>query len=95
MPITWGAWLLAAATGSTLFVSKAVTYAGNLQFRLKFVMMALAALNMLVFQFGAYRSVAEWNTAGKPPLTARMAGALSLLFWTAVIFFGRWTGFAT
>lgn len=94
LPWTWYAWILAAITGSTLFVSKAVTYADNFDFRMKFLFMALAAVNMLVFHFGAYRRVAEWDV-GVPPPAARAAGGLSMLFWLAVIFFGRWIGFTT
>jgi hypothetical protein len=72
-----------------------VTYFGNLQFQLKFLMMGLAAVNMLVFHFGPFRQVARWDTASQPPGAARLAGALSLVLWTAVVFFGRWMGFTT
>jgi hypothetical protein len=70
-----------------------VTYFGNLQFQLKFLMMGLAAVNMLVFHFGPVRQVARWDTASHPPGAARLAGALSLAPWIAVIFVGRWIGF--
>ena len=79
-----------AVCGTLLFLAKAQTYAGNLQFRLKFVCMGLAALNMLVFHLGAYRQVAHWDS-GRPPVSAKVAGAL----WIAVVFFGRWIGFTT
>jgi hypothetical protein len=94
LPWTWSAWILSAITGTLLFMSKAITYYGNFQFRMKFIFMALAALNMLIFHFGAYRNVARWDT-GTPPTSARIAGALSIGFWVAVIFFGRWIGFTT
>jgi hypothetical protein len=77
-----------------MFMAKAQTYAGNLQFRLKFACMGLAAVNMLVFHFGAYRHVARWDV-GEPPLSAKLAGALSLSLWIGVVFFGRWVGFTT
>jgi hypothetical protein len=94
LPWTWTAWVLSAITGTLMFMSKAVTYFGNLQFRMKFIFMALAAVNMLIFHFGAYRKVAQWDK-GMPPTGARTAGALSIGFWLAVIFFGRWVGFTT
>jgi hypothetical protein len=94
LPWTWTAWILSACTGTLLFMSKAVTYFGNFEFRMKFVFMALAAVNMLIFHFGAYRTVARWDT-GVAPTSARIAGALSIAFWVAVIFFGRWIGFTT
>jgi hypothetical protein len=94
LPWTWTAWVLSAISGSLLFMSKAVTYFGNFEFRMKFIFMGLAALNMLIFHFGAYRRVSQWDT-GVPPISARVAGALSIGFWVAVIFFGRWIGFTT
>jgi hypothetical protein len=94
LPWTWTAWCVAAVFGTLLFMSNASTYAANPQFQLKFVCMGLAAINMLVFQFGAYRHVSRWDT-GKTPAGAKLAGALSLSFWIGVVFFGRWTGFTT
>jgi len=94
LPWTWIAWCTAAVFGTLMFMAKATTYAGNLQFRLKFVCMALAAVNMLIFQFGAYRQVARWDT-GTTPVSAKVAGAASLSLWIGVVFFGRWVGFTT
>jgi hypothetical protein len=94
LPWTWTAWCVAAVLGTLLFISNASTYAANPQFQLKFVCMGLAAVNMLAFQFGAYRHVSRWDT-GKTPASAKLAGALSLTFWIGVVFFGRWTGFTT
>jgi hypothetical protein len=95
LPWTWAAWCLAAVSGALMFTAKAVTYSFNFQFRMKFVCMALAAINMMVFQFSTYKSAATWDTSPKPPIAARLAGALSVAFWLAVIFFGRWIGFKT
>jgi hypothetical protein len=92
LPVTWIAWCVAAIFGSLLFISNATVYAANLQFRLKFVCMGLAAVNMLVFHLGAFRRVVQWDS-GEPPLSARIAGGLSLSLWIGVVFFGRWTGF--
>jgi Family of unknown function (DUF6644) len=95
LPYTWIAFICAVITGTMLFASRAHTYFHNLQFQLKFVFMALAGLNMLAFHFGAYRRVLEWDTSQPPPPAARLAGALSVALWTAVIFCGRWIGFKT
>jgi hypothetical protein len=94
LPWTWTAWCTAAVFGSLMFVAKATTYAGNLQFRLKFVCMGLAAVNMLLFHFGAYRQIARWDS-GPTPVSAKAAGAASLSLWIGVVFFGRWVGFTT
>jgi hypothetical protein len=95
LPYTWVAFALAVISGSMLFVSKADVYFYNLQFRLKFLFMALAAINMLVFHLGAYRRVLQWEYASPPPAPARLAGALSIALWVTVIFMGRWIGYTT
>jgi len=94
LPWTWAAWGTAALFGTLMFMAKAGTYAGNLQFRLKFVCMGLAAVNMLIFHLGAFRQVASWDS-GEPPVSAKVAGAASLSLWIGVVFFGRWVGFTT
>ncbi len=95
LPWTWTAFLIAAMTGSLMFISKAPVYWVNTQFQLKFVAMVLAGVNMLVFHFGIHRRVAEWDTTLPTPLAARAAGATSIVLWTVVIFMGRWIGFTT
>jgi hypothetical protein len=93
LPVTWLAFAVAAVSGILLFLSNASAYAANLQFRLKFLFMGLAAVNMLAFHFGAYRRVSQWDYQLPPPNTARIAGALSILLWLTIIVFGRWTGY--
>lgn len=95
LPYTWAAFVCAIVTGTLLFVSKAHVYFHNLQFQLKFLCMLLAGVNMLVFHFGVYRHVLEWDERYPPPCAARLAGALSIALWMGVIFFGRWIGFTT
>ena len=93
LPITWLAFAVAAVSGVLLFSSNALTYGHNTWFLLKFGFLAAAGVNMLVFQFGINASVNAWDTMSTPPAAARLAGALSLLFWIAVITCGRWVGF--
>ena len=95
LPYTWIAFACAVITGTIMFISKAQVYWHNPQFELKFLFMALAGANMLVFHFGAFRRVAQWDTLLPPPPAARLAGALSISLWIAVVFFGRWIGFTT
>jgi hypothetical protein len=95
LPWTWTAFVLAAISGLLLFISKATIYWNNPQFEMKFLSMFLAGANMMVFQFGTFRRVADWDTALPTPLAARVAGALSICLWITVIFMGRWIGFTT
>jgi hypothetical protein len=92
LPWTWGAWFVAATFGTLLLASRPVGYFENADFRLKFLCMGLAGVNMLVFQFITSRDVAKWD-AGRAPLAGKVAGALSLMFWIGVVYFARMTGF--
>jgi hypothetical protein len=73
LPWTWRAWIVAAITGSLLFISKADAYWNNFETRMKFFFMLLAGINMLVFQMGAYKGVASWDKDLPPPGAARLA----------------------
>jgi hypothetical protein len=93
LPMTWGAFALALLTGGTLFMSDAVAYWENEPFRLKFVAMGVAALNMLVFHVVTARDIEAWDADSRTPLGAKVAGGLSMMIWVAVVAFGRWIGF--
>jgi hypothetical protein len=92
LPWTWGAFFVSAACGSILILSRPAGYFENADFRLKFVCMGLAFVNMLVFHLITSKSAAKWDGA-TPPVAAKIAGALSLLFWIGVVYFARMTGF--
>ncbi len=93
LPWTWGAFIVAAITGLMLFSSTPIRYFDSTLLRIKFFFMFLAGVNMLVFHFVTYKDVQRWYTSDVIPAPARLAGGLSLLLWTLVIFFGRWVGF--
>ena len=48
---TWAAFALTAVTGALMFSTNAVVYFHNSYFRAKMILLVLAALNMLVFEF--------------------------------------------
>ncbi|HKU17208.1 MAG TPA: DUF6644 family protein [Steroidobacteraceae bacterium] len=93
LPWTWGAFVVALVSGLLMFASAATTYAANVPFRFKLVLIVLAGINMAVFHVTAYRTVHRWNHQLPTPLAARVAGTLSLAFWIGVVFLGRWIGF--
>jgi hypothetical protein len=92
LPWTWGAFLVAAITGTLMFGSHAIKYAENVPFRLKLVLLVLAGINMLLFHFFAHRRVEEWDT-GPTPRGAKVAAASSLVIWLSIVGVGRWIGF--
>ena len=76
-----------------MFSSAATSYADNIPFRIKLILIALAGINMAIFHVTAYRTAHRWNHQLPTPVAARLAGTLSLTFWIGVVFFGRWIGF--
>jgi uncharacterized membrane protein len=94
IPYTWGAFAVAAITGSLMFSSDATHYAHNRLFQAKLVMLMLAGLNMAVFHVFGVRDIERWEAPGAtPPLAAKTAASISLLVWIAVVSLGRGTGF--
>jgi hypothetical protein len=93
--ITWGAFAVAAVTGTLMFMTNARVYAGNTSFRIKMVLLLLAGLNMAFFHLTAGRSVVRWDKDRIAPRIGRTTAALSLSLWIAIIFAGRVIGFTT
>ena len=94
IPYTWGAFGVAALTGSLMFSSDAVHYAHNRMFQVKLVLLALAGLNMALFHLIGVRDIARWDKVdGRAPIAARAAAAISLLLWIGVVAMGRGIGF--
>lgn len=93
LPLTWGAFAVAAITGALLFSSSAMTYGHNFFFLGKMTLIALAGINMAAFHLFVGRDVARWGSMPKVPLAARAAGGISLSIWITVVAFGRWIGF--
>jgi len=93
LPLTWVAFAIALLSGVALFSSNAIQYAHNTPMQMKMLLLLAAAINMLIFHFVTYRSVAAWDEAARTPVAVRLAGATSLLLWVGIVAFGRWIGF--
>jgi hypothetical protein len=93
LPITVGAFGLAVAARSLLFISHASKYLENRFFIAKITLIALAGVNMAVFHLIGARNLDRWENDALPPLFARVAGGLSLFLWVSVVACGRWIGF--
>jgi hypothetical protein len=95
LKITWGAFAIAAVTGTMMFATNARVYVGNTSFLVKMLLLALAGLNMLLFQATTGRSMAIWDANRLIPRAGKVAAACSLTLWIAIIFAGRIIGFTT
>ena len=81
--------ILMTITGGLLFWSHALAAYNSIAFRVKLVLLFLAAVNAAVYHLTVYRRMNEWDTADVPPIGARFAGWASLVLWICVITMGR------
>jgi len=93
LPWTWVGFVLATVFGVLLFVGQPLRYVEVAFFDAKIILILLAGLNMLAFEYLTRRGVGRWDRAPTPPLQVRVAGALSLAFWISVVICGRLIGF--
>jgi Family of unknown function (DUF6644) len=94
LPWIWGGFAVMLLTGTLLFSSEAVKMYRSDVFRAKMLMIAAAGVNALVFHFLAYRSVGKWENDPVAPLSARLAGVLSMLLWFGIVGAGRWIAYS-
>jgi hypothetical protein len=83
---TWAGFALMLITGPLMFSADAVRYHDNPSFQFKMVCLLIA----LLFHFTIHRRVTRSDVA---PVAAKLAGALSLALWTAVVAGGRMIAF--
>lgn len=91
--VTWSAFVVAAITGSLLFLSNAPAYAHNGPFRWKIVLLLLLGLNAGVFHLLFGSKLIDWSPKQRLPWGARLSGMTSILLWIGVTALGRWIGF--
>jgi hypothetical protein len=76
-------------TGGLLFLASAARLYEDVFFRIKFAALVAACVNAVVYHVFIRRTISEWDKAPIPPTAPRMAGLVSLVFWTATIVSGR------
>jgi hypothetical protein len=77
-------------TGLLFYVGAPGQYYGNSMFWAKMAFIALAGINVLVFNLsGISRVVDMLGPEADTPRSAKLIGATSLFLWAGVIFFGR------
>jgi hypothetical protein len=93
LPWTWVGFAFATIFGVLLFVGQPVRYVEVAFFDAKIILILLAGLNMLVFEYLTRTGIGMWDRAAVPPIQVRLAGGLSLAFWISVAICGRLIGF--
>ncbi len=89
LPLTWIGFALILVSGLLLFVAEAQRLYTNPAFVAKFVLLIVAGLNALILHATLFRRIADWDLAARSPLSVRVAAAISLASWSAVIVAGR------
>src|SRR5688572_32145718 len=79
----------AAITGLALVFGNPMNYVTNIIFWVKMLAIVLAGLNALAFHFITEFTLVDWDSGGRPPFGAKLAGALSIILWANVIVSGR------
>jgi hypothetical protein len=87
-------WFLAGfavmlGSGVSLFAAFATAAYGNVYFRVKMAVLALAGVNAVVFHFVREQSPVPRVAVYEPAAAARIAGGLSLVCWLVAIVAGR------
>jgi hypothetical protein len=93
LPISHIGFLIVAITGSAMFTGLVYVISKSAAAPWKLGLIAVAALNIVVFHKGTYRSVERWDGDQPTPIRAKFAASISMLSWTAVIFGGRFLSY--
>jgi hypothetical protein len=89
LPWSLGSALFVVPAGLLMFSTQPDAFLHNPVFLLKLLLIGLAGLNALLFHFGPYRTVHDWQTERRAPVLARWQAVSSLVLWFAVIACGR------
>ncbi len=92
MPVTIAGFALMISTGLLLFWSEPVKCYRGTYFRIKVVALTLAGANALFHEIKDH-DTGPWDMTFPAPNRAKLAGYISLLTWTVVIFAGRYTAY--
>ena len=93
LPWSIGAFVLIVPSGLLMFVAHATDFIQSPVFVVKICLIMAALLNAALFHAITFRTADVWDSQEmrelRPPPSARLAGALSLLLWASVIACGR------
>jgi hypothetical protein len=89
MRLTWSGFVVMWVSGALLFAAQAADLYSNIAFRVKLLLLALLALNLVVFHTTAFKTVDSWGSAPHSPPRARFAAFASLFLWSGVLASGR------
>ena len=89
LPWTIAGFVIMVSTGALLFYAIPVRTYHSLWFRIKVVLLIVAAVNVWVYHRRLARFSDAWDASPQPPRSVRLSGALSIFAWGSVIVMGR------
>ncbi|MCY4095927.1 MAG: hypothetical protein OXG05_12480 [Gammaproteobacteria bacterium] len=89
LPWTVVGFVIMFVTGLLLFYAIPVRTYHSVWFRIKVIMIVLAAINATHYHYRISKNRILWDNAPRPPRSVRMTAAASLFLWVVVIFSGR------
>jgi hypothetical protein len=89
LPWTVAGFVIMAISGALLFYAIPVRTFHSVWFRLKVVLLLIAAINIWFFHRRVQRERERWDGDAVPPLAARVCAVISLTVWAAVVVAGR------
>ena len=89
LPWTVAGFVIMAITGVLLFYAIPVRTYHSVWFRLKVVLLLVAAINIWIFHCRVQRERERWDRDPVPLLGARVCAAISLMVWASVVVAGR------
>jgi hypothetical protein len=90
LPITMVSFACMIVTGVIAFFGRdPLMYYHDIWFRLKMIFLVIASVNIFWFHYVVQKNQAEWDAMEKPPVKVRLSGAISMVSWMMMIFFGR------
>ena len=89
MPLAVIGFLLNLITGVTFVIGHPEQYAHNPAWWWKVGFLTLAGINALIFQVAVGRHTVGLGAGADTPMTAKTIGAVSLIAWFGVLYFGR------
>lgn len=92
LPWIWLSFVIAVLSGAALFITRASAHILNPAFQWKLALMALAAINMLLFHWRGSRLPELLSNNSALPLWIKLSGIASLLLWSGATLAGRWMG---
>jgi hypothetical protein len=93
LPWAWSGFAVQVVSGLLMTSSEAVKNYHNPAFRLKMLLILLAAANFWLFHATSYKHVAEWDNDRRSPAAAQLGAALSLILWFGIVAAGRYIAY--